>query len=299
MAMSKKLYNLMDWAEIEAVTYSEEDHPKGVLGAHPVRGGQTLVTAYRPDAKRMDIRFKGEKKSVEMELADEEGYFAVLVKNREPFEYSFIITDEKNETHEIYDPYSFAGVINKRDIQKFSAGIHYRSYDLMGAKIMELSGVSGVHFAVWAPSAIRVSVVGDFNSWDGRIHQMEKLWDSGVYELFIPGVKKGDRYKYEIKMKNGVCILKNDPYAFEREDGEDGASVVKGLHEFVFDDDDWIEKRDGKAVSENPVSICEMDIRELYEKNRNIKKLAQKISETVISGGYTHVLLSDVLDYSD
>ena len=299
MAMSKKLYNLMDWAEIEAVTYSEEDHPKGVLGAHPVRGGQTLVTAYRPDAKRMDIRFKGEKKSVEMELADEEGYFAVLVKNREPFEYSFIITDEKNETHEIYDPYSFAGVINKRDIQKFSAGIHYRSYDLMGAKIMELSGVSGVHFAVWAPSAIRVSVVGDFNSWDGRIHQMEKLWDSGVYELFIPGVKKGDRYKYEIKMKNGVCILKNDPYAFEREDGEDGASVVKGLHEFVFDDDDWIEKRDGKAVSENPVSICEMDIRELYEKNRNIKKLAQKISETVISGGYTHVLLSDVLDDSD
>ena len=107
MAMSKKLYNLMDWAEIEAVTYSEEDHPKGVLGAHPVCGGQTLVTTYHPSAKSIDLKFSGEKKSIEMELADEEGYFAVLVKNREPFEYKFVITEENGEIHEEYDPYSF------------------------------------------------------------------------------------------------------------------------------------------------------------------------------------------------
>lgn len=291
MAMSKKLYNLMDWAEIEAVTYSEEDHPKGVLGAHPVRGGQTLVTAYRPDAKKMALKFKGEKKSTEMELADEEGYFAILVKNREPFDYSFIITDENGDSHEEYDPYSFPGVLNKRDIQKFSGGIHYKSYDVMGAKVMESAGVAGVHFAIWAPSAIRVSVVGDFNRWDGRIHQMEKLWDSGVYELFIPGVKKGDRYKYEIKMKNGICILKNDPYEFDREEGDDGASIVKGLHEFEFTDDEWIEKRDKKKFSEGPVAICEIDTDKLFEETKSIKKLAQRISEYATDNGYTHVLL--------
>ncbi len=289
----------MDWAEIEAVTYSEEDHPKGVLGAHPVRGGQTLVTTYRPDAKKVELKFKGDRKSTEMELADEEGYFAALVKNREPFEYSFIITDEKGDTHEEYDPYSFAGVITKRDIQKFSAGIHYKSYDLLGAKIMELSGVSGVHFAVWAPAAIRVSVVGDFNNWDGRVHQMERLWDSGVFELFIPRVKKGDRYKYEIKMKNGICILKNDPCAFEREEEEDGASIVKGLHEFLFTDDEWIEKRDKNKISDIPVSICEIEVKDLLDKSVNIKKLAQKICDIAVSDGYTHVLLSDVIDDRD
>ena len=289
----------MDWAEIEAVTYSEEDHPKGVLGAHPVRGGQTLVTAYRPDAKKIAIKFKGEKKSTEMELADEEGYFAILVKNREPFEYSFIITDENGDKREEYDPYSFGGVLNKRDIQKFNGGIHYKSYDVMGARIMELSGISGVHFAVWAPSAIRVSVVGDFNNWDGRIHQMERLWDSGVFEIFIPGAKKGDRYKYEIKMKNGICILKSDPYAFESEEGEDGASIVKGLHDFKFTDDEWIEKRDSISIQDSPVSICEINVRELFEKTGTVKKLASNITELITENGYTHVLLDDATDDKD
>ncbi len=299
MAMSKKLYNLMDWAEIEAVTYSEEDHPKAVLGAHPVRGGQTLVTAYRPDAKKMELKLKGEKKSLEMELADEEGYFAVLAKNREPFEYSFIITDEEGKKHEEYDPYSFASVITKRDIQKFNGGIHYKSYDMMGAIPMELSGVSGVHFAIWAPSAIRVSVVGDFNNWDGRVDQMERLWDSGIFELFTPGVKKGDKYKFEIKMKNGICILRRDPYAFEHENEENGASIVKGLHEFEFTDDEWIEKRGSKKAENSPISICEVNIAKLDIKNPTPKKLAGEISESALQNGFTHVLLNDVLDDRD
>ncbi len=299
MAMSKKLYNLMDWAEIEAVTYSEEDHPKAVLGAHPVRGGQTLVTAYRPDAKKMSLKLKGEKKPLEMELADEEGYFAILAKNREPFEYSFIITDEEGGSHEEYDPYSFANVITKRDIQKFNSGIHYKSYDMMGAIPMELSGVSGVHFALWAPAAIRVSVVGDFNGWDGRIDQMERLGDSGIFELFVPGVKKGDKYKFEIKMKNGICILKNDPYAFEYETGDDGASIVKGLHDFKFTDDEWIEKRGQDKVGKSPISLCEISVNDLSKSHNTAGKIAKAIIDTAVKNGFTHVLLNDVADDND
>ena len=103
--MTKKLYNMMDWAEIEAVTYAEEDHPKAVLGAHPVRGGQTLVTAYRPDAAEVAVKVKGTKSAVNMELADEDGYFAALVKNKEPFEYELIVKDKEGNTKTETDLY--------------------------------------------------------------------------------------------------------------------------------------------------------------------------------------------------
>ena len=179
--MTKKLYNLMDWAEIEAVTYAEEDHPKAVLGAHPVRGGQTLVTAYKPDAAEVAVKVKGARSNVTMELADEDGYFAALAKNKEPFEYELVVTDKEGKTTTEIDPYSIPDSITKRDIQKFESGIHYRAYELLGAHAMKINGTEGVRFAVWAPNALRVSVVGDFNAWDGRIHQMERLFDSGIF----------------------------------------------------------------------------------------------------------------------
>lgn len=294
--MSKKLYNLMDWAEIEAVTYSEEDHPKAVLGAHPIRGGQTLVTAFKPDAKSVEFKFKGDKKPIAMELADEEGYFALLVKNREPFEYTFVITDNEGNVREEADPYSFPGVINKRDIQKLSSGIHYRAYDILGASPMEVSGVSGVLFALWAPNAVRVSVVGDFNGWDGRFHQMERLWETGFFELFIPGMEKGQKYKFEIKLKNGTCVMKEDPYALEREEGENGASVVSDLSGFSFTDDEWIEKRGKFQNEKSPISVYETALYESGTKKSAAKKIAKDIADKALASGYTHVLLEDALN---
>ncbi len=304
MAMSKKLYNLMDWAEIEAVTYSEEDHPKAVLGAHPVRGGQTLVTAYLPLAKKVDILMNGEKTPVSMELADEEGYFAVLVKNREPFEYKLIMTDTEGKRKEIQDPYSFPNVITKRDIQKFSSGLHYRSYEILGAHPETINGTEGVRFAVWAPNAVRVSVVGEFNDWDGRLHQMERLWESGIFELFIPEVPVGCRYKYEIRLRSGICLLKSDPYAFATEDGPEQASVVTELSDFVFGDDEWIEHRDSVQSTNKAISILEADLRtDLIQKKEKAsfdpKKTAAKYAGIASEYGYTHVLFTHIFESSE
>ncbi|MCR5746249.1 MAG: 1,4-alpha-glucan branching enzyme [Lachnospiraceae bacterium] len=284
--MTRKLYNLMDWAEIEAVTYAEEDHPKTVLGAHPVRGGQTLVTAYRPDAAQISVKVKGTKNAVNMEMADEDGYFAALVKNKEPFEYELIITDKDGNTTTEMDPYAFPDSITKRDIQKFESGIHYRAYEILGAQVIKINGVEGVRFAVWAPNAIRVSVVGDFNDWDGRRYQMERLYESGIFELFIPGIGEGEKYKFELKLQNGLIFMKADPYAFDSEDKDDGASIVCNTAKVSVADDAWLEERIKKQRDNAPICIFDC---------KNIA-IDDKSAKDIISGakkyGFTHILIS-------
>ncbi|MBQ9361140.1 MAG: 1,4-alpha-glucan branching enzyme [Lachnospiraceae bacterium] len=288
--MTKKLYNLMDWAEIEAVTYAEEDHPKAVLGAHPVRGGQTLVTAYKPGATEVSVKVKGSRSAVKMELADEDGYFAALVKNKEPFEYELEVKDKDGKTVTECDPYSFPDSITKRDIQKFNSGIHYKVYELLGSHVMKLNGVPGVRFAVWAPNAMRVSVVGDFNDWDGRCHQMERVFDSGIFELFIPGVSEGDNYKYEIKLHNGQTLMKRDPYSLMREEKEDGASTVYDFNQLPGADGAWLEERGEKQSPDAPITIYE------HKTTDFSKKDAKEIIKYANDYGYSHVLVSADFD---
>lgn len=290
MAMTKKLYNLMDWAEIEAITYAEEDHPKAVLGAHPVRGGQTLVTTYQPEASEVSVKVKGSRAAVKMELADEDGYFAVLVKNKEPFDYELEITDKEGKEKTIKDPYAYPDSITKRDIQKFNSGINYRVYDMLGSHVMKMNGVSGVRFAVWAPNALRVSVVGDFNGWDGRLHQMERLFDSGIFELFIPEAGEGEKYKYEIKLHSGQTIMKRDPYAFLKEDNDDPAGIVYDLDRVPGSDSSWLDKRDEIQSYEAPLMIYD------HGKTDFSKKDAREIAKYAAEYGYTHVTVSGVFD---
>ena len=211
--MDKNLYDLMDWAAIEEITYSECDRPKKILGSHKVENG-FLVQTFIPHAKSVELLIDGNKNPVAMECVDEAGFFACLVGRSKEFKYQFIVTYDNDTVQTIYDPYSFDSIYTEEDLSKFEAGINYEIYEKMGAKPMTLSGVEGVNFSVWAPEAMRVSVVGDFNLWDGRRNQMNKLGDFGVYELFIPGLKVGDLYKFEIKTMKGEPMLKADPYAF-------------------------------------------------------------------------------------
>ena len=198
------------------------------------------------------------------------------------------------------------------ELKKFDAGIYYDVYRKMGAHPMTIDGVSGVYFAVWAPCAMRVSVVGDFNMWDGRRHQMKRLGDSGVFELFMPGLKAGTLYKYEIKNHRGEPMLKSDPYGNYSELRPDNASIVWDLEQFTWNDEVWMKNRELEASKDKPLSIYELHLgswmrhelkldedgepvigSEFY----NYREIAPKLAEYVKKMGYTHVELMPVMEH--
>jgi 1,4-alpha-glucan branching enzyme len=305
--MNKKLYKLMNWPEIEAIVYAEEDNPHRLLGAHSVPGG-TLVQFYYPGAVRATVLT--EEEAFPMDLADEEGFFAALLPKMTDLSYTVEVTLEDNTKLEITDPYQFDPVITKKDTERFAKGHHYEIYQLLGAHVMEVKGVKGVLFAVWAPNAMRVSVVGDFNDWDGRTHQMRRLWDSGIFELFVPAAKEGDCYKFEICIKGGLTFLKSDPYAFKSQLRPDTASIVADAQKFAWSDDDWISQREKKAAIETPVSIYELYLgsfgRKVPDKEEdaqegnpylNYRELAPLVAQYVKEMGYTHIELMPVMEH--
>lgn len=297
--MNEKLYNLMDWPRIEGIIYSEEDDPHSILGPH-TEGNGTLVQMYYPDAASAVLCT--DEGCFDMEMADEEGFFAYLSSKKELTDYTYQVRFADGSVKEIIDPYRFAPVISHSDTEKFNAGIHYEAYKILGAHLMSVDGVEGVHFAVWAPNAVRVSVVGDFNNWDGRIHQMRRLWDSGIFELFIPGVREGQNYKYELKVKGGLTYLKADPYAFGQQMRPETASVIRSIDGFNWEDDSWLKEREKKNFKEEPVSVYEMylgsfakpeDGRDYY----NYRELAPMVISYIKEMGYTHVELMPVMEH--
>ena len=149
--------------------------------------------------------------------------------------------------------------MEQKDADKLNAGIYYDSFEKLGAHPMTLQGTEGTFFAVWAPNAVRVSVVGDFNHWDGRRHQMRKNQECGVFELFIPDVLPGECYKYEIKSKGDVISLKADPYAFGQQLRPETASIVREISSYEWQDKEWMKEREKRQTKDAPVSVCEGD----------------------------------------
>ncbi len=299
--MNKKLYNLMDWGEMEAITYSEEEHPKKILGPHGA-GSQTLIQAFLPLAKSVSVLTGKTAKPVPMELAEESGHYAVLVRKKYPFHYRFKVENEDGTEEILEDPYAFPQIIPDRALKKLKNGILFKAWEYLGAHIMEEDEVKGVHFAVWAPEAMRVSVVGDFNGWDGRVHEMELLGESGVFELFIPGVKEGDLYKYEIKGGNGTVQLKADPFGFCAEKRPGTASVVSDISAFTWTDEDWLTERAANSTEEAPMAVYELYLRAFAEKGEdgsfsNYREMAPRIAKYVKDTGYTHIELMPVMEH--
>ena len=249
--MDEKLYDMMDWAGIEGIVYSEEDHPEKFLGPRMTEEG-LLIQTFLPTAVSVTVCIKGEKNGYPMEEEDEEGYFAVLIPAKEIPDYSLEVVYDNGQKEKRKDPYSFPPVITQAETKKFNAGICYDIYEKLGAHPMTIKGTRGVHFAVWAPNAMRVSVVGDFNLWDGRRLPMRRLWDSGIFELFVPGIKVNDIYKYEIKAKGGLTYLKADPYANAAEMRPNTASVVTDLKGFSWTDSQWLKERERRMPRMHP-----------------------------------------------
>ena len=283
--MDEKLYKYMDWPRIEAVVYGEEVSPKDVMGPRITKDG-ILIQGFFPEAKSAKV-IAG-KKEYQMEMEDEAGYFAVLLPAKRIPKYSFLVQWEDYEK-EWTDPYQYSGQMLPEEEKAFCAGVYYESYKKLGAHLMTVDGVEGTYFAVWAPNAQRVSVVGDFNNWDGRFLMMHRMPMSGIFELFVPDIKAGTLYKYEIKEKSGKISLKADPYGFGAEKPKDCASVVTDLSGFSWDDGEWMEARKKYDDRKQPISIYETDI----TKWESGEELAEFMKET----GYTHVEFKPVMEY--
>ena len=200
-----------------------------------------------------------------------------------------------------FDPYVFEPVIDPIDISLFNEGKHYSIYEKMGAHPMTVDGVEGVLFAVWAPNADRVSVVGNFNNWDGRRHPMRKLDYSGIYELFIPGKLVGEIYKYEIKAKSGQVFMKSDPYAFSSEVRPANASRIVDIS-YKWKDTAWMEKRETKDTDAQPMAIYEMhlgswkrptDGREFF----NYRDIASLLADYLLMMNYNYVELMPIMEH--
>ena len=303
--MSDKLYEMMDWAEIEAIVYSEESEPKKILGPRVTEEG-ILIQCFLPGAKKVKVLLGRGKQDCDMVMEDEAGFFAALLLGDRIPKYQLEATYEENgetRTEKFYDPYAFESQITPEEEQQFDAGICYNIYEKLGAHPMKIKGVEGVYFAVWAPNAMRVSVVGDFNQWDGRVHQMNRLGISGIYELFIPGLKPGALYKYEIKAKGSLVYLKSDPYGNEAEMRPNTASIVTDLNQYSWEDARWMKERKQLQDEKKPVAVYELHLgswKKPEDKERvfyNYREIAPMLASYVKEMGYTHVELMPVMEH--
>ena len=307
--MDKVLYDLMDWAAIEELVYSEAAEPGKLLGPHLVEEGLMIMT-FIPHASEIAVKLGG--KTYPMEQQDEVGVYAVLIPRKSKASYTLLVTYETGVKAELSDPYGFESQYTDAELKKFDAGIFYDVYKKMGSHPMELNGVSGVYFSVWAPCAMRVSVVGDFCQWDGRRYQMNRNGESGVFELFIPGLEAGTLYKYEIKNRRGEPMLKADPYANYAELRPNTASIVWDLEKFDWTDQNWMKNREQTQAKDKPMAIYEIHlgswIRRQFAVDEdgqeiagsefyNYREIAPRLADYIKEMGYTHVELMPVMEH--
>jgi len=226
----------------------------------------------------------------------ENGFFEGFTGElKEVVPYRLRVERPNGEIHQFYDPYSFLPTLGEQDLYLFNEGNEHFIYNKLGAHIREINGVPGVAFAVWAPSARRVSVVGDFNQWDGRYHPMRSLGSSGVWELFVPGLGSGDTYKYEIQAASGSLCLKTDPYATFFESPPHNASIVRCVDGFAWTDEAWMKKRASVDWKKEPISVYEVHLgswkRKPDDGNRTLtyREIAQDLADYVVKQGFTHV----------
>jgi 1,4-alpha-glucan branching enzyme len=288
-----------------AALIAAADHPDpfSFLGMHE-SGDGVVVRAFLPGARAAEIVDRDSRqRSAPMSRIHEAGVFATQLARRRPFAYRLRV-DYGHGFDEYDDPYRFGTLLGEVDVYLMAEGTHHRLYERLGAHCMSLDGVSGVAFAVWAPNARRVSVVGDFNMWDGRRHPMRRRFESGVWELFVPGVGPGALYKYEIKAANGdVLPLKSDPVAFFAERPPSTASIVYDLGSYDWNDRTWMERRAATDTLPAPVSIYEVHLgswrRRVEQGGRYLTytELAQELVPYVQDMGFTHVEFMPVTEH--
>ncbi|MGP1384179.1 MAG: 1,4-alpha-glucan branching protein GlgB [Thainema sp.] len=248
--------------QVQRIVENRHHNPFEVLGSHPVgeNGSRRwVVRAYLPDAEAAWVIHPEDRNEYPMETAHHPHFFECEITTPNLSANYLIRIKEGEHERVIHDPYAFkTPLLTDYDIYLFGEGNHHYIYEKMGAHLVNIEGVQGVYFSVWAPNARNISIVGDFNNWDGRKHQM-RLVNGGVWDLFIPGLKEGQKYKYEIKNEAGHLYYKSDPYGFQQEVRPDTASVVANL-DYTWKDNDWMEKRRHSNPQEEPISVYEVHL---------------------------------------
>ena len=292
--------------DLAAILAADHSDPFSYLGMHQHKTATSddlIVRAFLPHALSVDVLRTDGTVAGTLANADDTGLFSGTIPGDAPFAYRLRVTYEGAVT-DIDDPYSFPPVLGDLDVHLMAEGNHHRAWSKLGAHVVTLAGTSGVAFAVWAPNARAVSVIGDFNYWDSRRHPMRRRHGSGVWELFLPGATAGTRYKYEIRGANGYTQpQKADPYAAYAEKPPATASIVAPPSAHVWGDGAWMERR-GQANSPSaPMSIYEVHLgswkRVPEEDNRYLTytELAATLVPYVRDLGYTHVEFMPVNEY--
>ncbi|HEY9893140.1 MAG TPA: 1,4-alpha-glucan branching enzyme [Candidatus Sericytochromatia bacterium] len=312
--------------QIDRIVWNQHHDPFEVLGPHRFeQDGKTswVVRAYLPNAEAAWVVRPEERTEHLMQSVHHPHFFEVTIETNELANYQIRLKEGEHE-RVIYDPYGFPSpLLTEFDLHLFAEGNHHRVYEKMGAHPTQIDGVKGVYFAVWAPNARNASVLGDFNYWDGRKHQMRK-GATGIWELFIPEIGVGEHYKYEIKNIDGHIYEKSDPYGFQQEVRPKTASIVTDLDSYKWNDSDWMEQRRHTEALSKPISVYEVhlgswlhassgepgilengetepvvNVSELRPGARFLtyRELAQKLIPYVKELGFTHIELLPIAEH--
>jgi 1,4-alpha-glucan branching enzyme len=268
-------------------------------------GSGVVVRALLPNAAKVEVHPTHEKQkpAIHLKQLDKCGlYEGITTEAKAVYAYDLIITDYQGNVRSTRDSYSFLPTLGEMDLFLFGKGDERRIYDKLGAQLRVIDGVAGTSFAVWAPNAQRVSLVGDFNGWDGRYHPMRLLGASGVWELFIPGVGEGTHYKYEVKGAHGDLVLKADPYGFFFEAAPKNASIVWNNKKFAWTDATWLQQRALRNPQKSPMSVYEVHLGSWRKKSVaesfSYRELAGLLIPYVKQLGFTHVELLPVSEHA-
>jgi 1,4-alpha-glucan branching enzyme len=303
--------------DIELLVRGEHSDPFAVLGPHWIeQDGKHLlaIRVLRPNATEVTVLWGKKAEPQHAIQIHPAGLFEARIPATgvakplnqavPPNVYRLQIRFSDENVFETYDPYVFPPVLTEYDLYLSAEGTHYQKYEKLGAHVREVAGVRGVHFGVWAPNARRVSVVGNFNFWDGRVHPMRHRGSSGIWELFIPGLDEGELYKFEILSSVGSQVgLKTDPYGFAGEMRPNNASVVRTIDDHKWKDTAWMESRPLRDWLHSPMTIYELHAgswrRRPEEENRwlTYRELAEELLPYVKRMGFTHIELLPIMEH--
>jgi 1,4-alpha-glucan branching enzyme len=294
-------YPTIPYEEIDAIVGGYHGDPFAVLGPHTYEDN-VVIRAFLPLADRAEVMLSS-KNIFPMEKLKEDGFFEVILPGQQlPVVYLFRMVTYAGETLLYEDPYAFPSTRSEFDEHLLAEGTHTKMYEKLGAHIMNLNGSDGVLFSVWAPNAIRVSVVGEFNQWDGRRHAMRFHPNNGIWEIFIPGIGEGTLYKYELKTRyQNYMVNKADPVGFFSELRPKNASIVWDIDKYEWHDTQWMQERESKQKADVPISIYEVHLGSWRHKNGwewlTYKDLARDLVSYVKYMGYSHIELLPIAEH--